>query len=262
MLNPFVTKMKAFGQNLFVLPGSLLIIFGVIFISVTSSILNTGTALSAQANTPMPTPTIDRLAEPTLPVNPGQADLGAVDYWLVCMVCHGDRGQGLTEEWRAVTGPEEMNCWQSKCHASNHPPEGFVLPRYAPQVIGTGSLARFNTAADLHRYISEKMPWQAPGALDDERYWRLTAFLIRANNLKLGTEPLSPDNAHQVILREGISEGFSTQGSNNIPDVDAIGARTDHLESDQTLSVEWYWWLGGALLLIGAIYIVLKTISN
>ncbi len=59
---------------------------------------------------PQITPTVDRLAEPTLPANPSQADLGAVVYWLSCMVCHGDRGQGLTEEWRAVAGQEDMNC--------------------------------------------------------------------------------------------------------------------------------------------------------
>jgi hypothetical protein len=79
-----------------------------------------------------------------LPANPTQADLGAVDYWLICMICHGYRGQGVTEEWRNVSGPEEMNCWQSRCHASNQPPEGFVLPAYAPRIIGEGILGRFN----------------------------------------------------------------------------------------------------------------------
>jgi len=96
--------------------------------------------MRVQAQEPQPTPTADRLAQPTLPATPSQADLGAVEYWFACMVCHGDRGQGLTEEWRAASGPDDMNCWQSRCHASNHPPEGFKLPLYAPMVIGEGAI--------------------------------------------------------------------------------------------------------------------------
>src|SRR5215467_8930723 len=46
------------------------------------------------------TPTIDRLAEPTLPAQPSQADYGSQVYWLNCSPCHGDRGQGLTDEFR------------------------------------------------------------------------------------------------------------------------------------------------------------------
>src|SRR5687768_18171720 len=37
------------------------------------------------------TPTADRLAEPTLPAAPSQADHGAQVYWLSCMPCHGDQ---------------------------------------------------------------------------------------------------------------------------------------------------------------------------
>lgn len=150
---------------------------------------------------PSVTPAIDRLAEPTVPANPSQADEGAVAYWFSCMVCHGDRGQGLTEEWRAVSGPEDMNCWQSRCHASNHPPEGFVLPPYAPKIIGQGALAHFNTAADLYTFVAENMPWQAPGVLDEQTYWQLTAFLLRENGVSSGAAELSPQNADQVYLR-------------------------------------------------------------
>lgn len=250
--------MKTRQRNLFVLPGSLLIILGVISISVVTSLLNTGAALSAQDGIALSTPTVDRLAEPTLPANPGQADLGAVDYWLVCMVCHGDRGQGLTEEWRAVSGPEEKNCWQARCHASNHPPEGFVFPRYAPRIIGQGSLARFTTAADLYTFISEKMPWQAPGVLDDERYWRLTAFLIRANNLNLGSEPLNPQNADQVYLRDSDPKELSMEESINLRDTDPGSTADSIMESDWVNTRDWYWWLGIAILLLGSFFLALK----
>ena len=57
---------------------------------------------------------------PDLPPTATQADVGAEIYRLVCQDCHGNRGQGLTDEWRAEWDPEDQNCWQSKCHAPNH----------------------------------------------------------------------------------------------------------------------------------------------
>lgn len=125
-------------------------------------------------------PNINRTRGPDLPANPDQADLGSVTYWMVCMACHGNRGQGLTDEWREAWGPQEMNCWQSRCHASNHPPEGFDLPRSIPAVIGATALARFKTAEDLHRYIKDTMPWWKPGMLTDEEAWNTTAYLMKA----------------------------------------------------------------------------------
>ena len=193
------------------------------------------------------TPAFDRLAEPTLPANPGQADHGAVAYWLSCMVCHGDRGQGLTEEWRAVAGQEDMNCWQSRCHASNHPPEGFVLPPYAPRIISPDSLSRFNTAGDLHTFIMERMPWQAPGVLDEETYWQLTAFLVRANDLNLGSEPLSPHNADQVHLRPGAAGETSAVVTNTPAEEDVIATEVSRFEA---ALIQWPGLIGVALAML------------
>ena len=51
---------------------------------------------------PAATPTVDRLAAPPTAASPNQADTGAQLYWLHCQPCHGDRAQGLTDEWRAI----------------------------------------------------------------------------------------------------------------------------------------------------------------
>jgi mono/diheme cytochrome c family protein len=142
----------------------------------------------------------ERLIAPPLPENPTQLDCGAYQFAQICMACHGDQGQGLTEEWRAAWGTEEMDCWQSGCHAKNHPPEGFEFPTYAPQLIGNGALGRFETAADLHNYISTKMPWHAPGTLDEKTYWQLVTFLATRNGVEV-TEYLTPENAPRVRLR-------------------------------------------------------------
>lgn len=140
----------------------------------------------------------DRLVAPPMPANPTQADEGAHVYWLSCMACHGDRGQGLTEEWRSAWAEGDQNCWQSKCHAANHPVEGFLLPHTIPPVIGEGILTKYPTANDLHAFLKARMPWHQPGSLPDEQYWQLTAYLARANGF--GDVALTPANASAVRL--------------------------------------------------------------
>lgn len=132
------------------------------------------------APTPLPMPPIDQPYGPALPPAPRQADYGAVTYWQVCMACHGDGGQGLTEEWRARLGKEDMNCWQSKCHAANHPPQGFELPHTIPPVVGAEALASHSNALVLYEVIASTMPWWNPGSLTDEEAWNLTAYLLSA----------------------------------------------------------------------------------
>lgn len=157
----------------------------------------------------------DRLAPPPMSDPPTQVEQGQHVYYLSCMVCHGDRGQGLTEEWRGALDPADQNCWQSKCHAANHPPEGFELPRYAPAIIGAGRLAHYQTAAGLYEYIRSRMPWQAPGILSDEAYWQLTAYLVEANGISLEGAMLGPRDAARVRL--------DRRGDHAPPEVDRGG---------------------------------------
>lgn len=123
----------------------------------------------------------DRLAPPPISDPPTSVESGHYEYYLYCMVCHGDRGQGLTEEWRNAGDPADANCWQSRCHASNYPPGGFELPHYAPALIGDYALARFATIGDLYDYIRLSMPWHMPGALKDEQYRLIAIYLADAN---------------------------------------------------------------------------------
>ena len=96
----------------------------------------------APTRTPVPptlspgtTPTPDRLAPPPTVPSPTQADEGAQLFWLHCQPCHGDRGQGLTDEWRAQYPPEEEYCWESGCHGNQPYDEAFALPTRVPAVI-------------------------------------------------------------------------------------------------------------------------------
>jgi mono/diheme cytochrome c family protein len=142
----------------------------------------------------------ERLARPPMSDPPTQIELGHAEYWMSCMVCHGDKGQGLTDEWRSVLDPADMNCWQSKCHAPNHPPEGFQIPRQAPLVIGPGALTGYQTATDLFEYLHVDMPWSFPGLFEDDVYWNLIAYLADVNDIELPKEPLSPDNGDQILM--------------------------------------------------------------
>lgn len=146
----------------------------------------------------------DRLVAPPMPANPTQADEGAHVYWLSCMACHGDVGQGLTEEWRMAWAEGDQNCWQSKCHAANHPVEGFLLPYTIPPVVGEGILNKYATANDLYAFIKARMPWHMPSSLPDDQYWQLTSFLVRANGF--GDVTLNPANAAAVKLAAPAAE--------------------------------------------------------
>ena len=154
------------------------------------------------------TPTRDRLAQPTLPASPSQADHGAQVYWLSCLPCHGDLGQGLTDEFRAAYPPEDRNCWESGCHGERPYDNGFKLPASIPAVMGAGTLQKFSSAAVLQAYIKAAMPFWKPGSLTEEDAWAVTAFILRQNGLWDARADLNASNADQVPVR--VTEAEST----------------------------------------------------
>ena len=144
-----------------------------------------GTASAAGSQTPPPTASASfmspRIQPPVLPDDPLLPDHGEQTFYLLCMPCHGDRGQGLTEEFRREAYQEDMNCWQSKCHASNHPEGGFTFPKAVPPLVGIEALARFETGAQLTSFIQENMPFYKPASLPADDALALAAFLLREN---------------------------------------------------------------------------------
>ncbi|MFZ5903345.1 MAG: c-type cytochrome [Chloroflexota bacterium] len=168
-----------------------------------------GAAAHVLLQSAMPTP--DRLAEPTLPAPPSQADYGAQVYWLSCLPCHGDQGQGLTDEFRAAYPPEEQYCWERGCHGENPYESGFTLPKTIPAVIGPEVLKKFADAAQLKAYIRAAMPFWDPGSLTDDEAWKVTAFLLRQNGLWNASVELNESNAAQVIIPGAHATPASTQ---------------------------------------------------
>ncbi len=135
-----------------------------------------------------PMPETDRLAEPTLPESPTQVDIGRNLYYFYCMPCHGDRGQGLTDEWRQVWVEDHQNCWARGCHTGRSEMSAFPIPRSVPAVSGSPqALKSFQTAEELFVFLLRTQPPQRPGELTESEYWALTAFLLHENGR------LSPD---------------------------------------------------------------------
>jgi mono/diheme cytochrome c family protein len=195
------------------------------------------------------TPTPDRLAEPTLPAAPSQADHGAQVYWLSCMPCHGDTGQGLTDEFRRTYPPEEEYCWESGCHGANPYESGFTLPKKVPAVVGESTLAKFTDAAQFNAYIRATMPYWKPGSLTEEEAWRVTAFLLRQNNLWDAATELSAANAPDVKIPRA---AFLTPVVTPQPAVPV-----------QTESGEMVWWIvGGVVVLLILLMFILKKSRN
>ena len=162
------------------------------------------------ARTDVQTPGLIELVDaeknaPYMPPEPSQADFGSQVYYQICLACHGDWGQGLTEEWRDTWG-EDKNCWQSKCHAPNHPPWGFEIPKYAPPLLGIGSLSRYKTAEELHANIAKTMPWWNPGSLTEDQAWQVSAYLLRARGELSNQVTLDESTAPVIQMHNPASE--------------------------------------------------------
>jgi cytochrome c len=160
---------------------------------------NTGIADSSDLQIEA-TSTPDRLAEPTLPASPSQADVGARVYWLSCLPCHGDKGQGLTDEFRTTYPPEEQYCWERGCHGERPYENGFTIPKIIPGLIGPGTLYKFTDAAQLNSYIRATMPFWKPGSLTAEEAWQVTAFILRENGIWNDAAELNETNAGNVRI--------------------------------------------------------------
>jgi hypothetical protein len=156
---------------------------------------------------PEPTPMMGmgRFEVPKLPENPTQVEVGENLYFYHCMPCHGDYGQGLTDEFREAWVEDHQNCWARGCHTGRPEDEGFPIPKYVPSVIASQLLVHFPTAQALYDFLSNEHPPQNPGILREDEYWALTAFLWFENgqlpsDVVLGSEKTDLASP-EVVLR-------------------------------------------------------------
>lgn len=144
-----------------------------------------------QANQPpqqadlSPTPTYDPLVEPTIPANPTELELGANLYWHWCMPCHGDVGQGLTDEFRGIWEEDHQNCWDRGCHAGHNGDMGFPIPTVVPAIVLKDKLAQFPSLQALTEYLNSTHPPQHPGILETREYHAIAAYVFKMNTRPL-----------------------------------------------------------------------------
>jgi mono/diheme cytochrome c family protein len=140
------------------------------------------TASSTPSATTRPVLRLDRPDPPPTQFPPTQADNGAQTYWGMCVDCHGDQGQGLSDEWRLTFPTEFQECWESGCHGSDFVENSFEIPQTgAPAIAGSNYQFRFSNAFELKTYILDKMPLSPPDSLTSEQAWDLTAFVLSLN---------------------------------------------------------------------------------
>jgi quinol-cytochrome oxidoreductase complex cytochrome b subunit/cytochrome c5 len=165
-------------------------------------------AAGTQTAMPGPTPTFDmqRLASPAVAKIPSQADKGSMIFWGVCIACHGDRGQGLTDEWRIGAFANDSNCWESGCHGKDHPEQGFEMPETLtfPPVGTASALGRFENAQQLYDYVVVMMPWWKPRSLTPEKAWQVTAYILKLKGSLPGGLVLDQTNASAVPIHRYI----------------------------------------------------------
>ena len=146
---------------------------------------------AAQQDLVSTTPTYDPLVEPLLPENPTEYELGQNLYWHWCMTCHGDRGQGLTDEFRKIWEPEHQNCWGRGCHAGRSGDGGFPIPTSVPAIVNETHLSQFASVQDLSDFLRATHPPQSPGILKNEEYHAIALFVFTINERSLAGTPVS-----------------------------------------------------------------------
>jgi hypothetical protein len=168
--------------------------FYVFTISLFSLLMLTGlfseTAYAQDA--PSPTPTYDPLAEPFLPENPNEFELGRNWYWHNCMTCHGDVGQGLTDEFRAIWPEDHQNCWAHGCHGGHNDDEGFPIPTIVPALVNEEKLAQFSSQGAFFEFLKSTHPPQDPGCLEDEQYQAIVKYVFNMNDRPLDVPTPEP----------------------------------------------------------------------
>jgi hypothetical protein len=177
--------------------------FTTAFLLISLSAIKGGNAISVnpQATTsPTPIPTYDPLAEPFLPENPSELELGRYWYWHNCMTCHGDVGQGLTDEFRAIWPEDHRNCWAHGCHGGNRDDGGFPIPTYVPPLVSNAKLAQFTSQQGFYAFLKSTHPPQNPGILEDAEYLAIVRYVFTMNDRPLGEDTQVPTITPTVTL--------------------------------------------------------------
>ena len=150
------------------------------------------------------TPTYDPLTEPFVPENPSKYELGRNWYWHHCMPCHGNVGQGLTDEFREIWPEDHQNCWGRGCHTGHSEDFGFPIPTVVPAIVNNEKLANFTSQQALYEYLKATHPPQHPGYLSEEQYRAITFYVFTLNHRVHLESPSSTPTSVSTIHPEPV----------------------------------------------------------
>ncbi len=137
---------------------------------------------SSPASAVLTRPTYDPFATPDLSDNPSEFESGRYLYYFHCMPCHGDLGQGLTDDFRKIWEEDHQYCWGKGCHGGRPQDEGFPIPTYVPAIISKSDALRdYSEFSRILAYLEETHPPQSPGILSENDYSALAVFLWMSN---------------------------------------------------------------------------------
>lgn len=175
----------------------------------------------AQESFSTPTSASDPLAQPELPPNPSELEMGRYLFWRHCMPCHGDVGQGLTDEFRALW-EEHQNCWESGCHGGKSGDEGFPIPTVIPAIVRDDHLRRFASEQELFEYLKATHPPQYPGHLEDEEYHDIALILFKMNDRPLDENVTVPSPTSTPAPVPTVPSPSPAQPNDNASSTDVI----------------------------------------
>jgi mono/diheme cytochrome c family protein len=115
-----------------------------------------------------------------LPAGEGRVSTGATVYQQLCVACHGDQGQGATNDRLVAAFDPGVN------YSTGSPVR--TIGNYWPY------------ATTLFDYIRRAMPHNAPGSLTDQQVYDLSAWLLYRNGLIADNAVINRDTLPQVEM--------------------------------------------------------------
>ena len=124
----------------------------------------------------------------------------------------GTSGIGPFTQAQVDSGRVEYSSHCSGCHGVN-----FQSGNQRTSLIGKSFLAGWGSRStwEYYRYVSYRMPNQAPNSLAPESYSAIIAYILAVNGAQPGSEAMTPESAVRIdtiadgIIREPVLSGNS-----------------------------------------------------
>jgi mono/diheme cytochrome c family protein len=126
---------------------------------------------------------------------------GAQIFQRSCVECHGQRGEGGPGVPTIMGGsalPVKVKEKRDTTSAVSSGDQSAIERQRRQAAVGEKELRmRFNTAADIYKYLSEEHPILSP-PLSEEEWWSALTFVLDAHGVQIPQGGLTAQNAASV----------------------------------------------------------------